>query len=143
MVREPRSDRSLRMLLASADGLRLNEILGGLADLEETARHASAATVTMLRTMRLKGRVSFEPGVGGAGGGGTYRITPAGAAWLARRAAKRSGEDDLVDQADAIVATGAMEGEWPVQRQSEARAGQVPAGLVNSVFMLASWSTST
>lgn len=134
MASEPRSWRMLRMLVASADGLKLCEFLGGLTDLQETPRHAAAATVTMLRDMRLKGRVSFEPGRGGAGGGGTYRITAIGQAWLARKVCAR-GEPE--ESAEAIAVTGAMRGEARTVVLTRARAGQARPDLVNSVFALA------
>ena len=117
-LRARRSVLVLRFLLERPGGAVLDEITAeGLGDV---SRACGKATVTMLRSMRIEGRVRYSPLATGPNNGGRYWITADGQAWLARFDA---GEPVGVDE--AVLRTGAMVGESPLVVHSVAQAGQV------------------
>jgi hypothetical protein len=133
-----RSVRLLRVLARSPeqDGLTLIECLGALG---EGGRHAKAATVTMLKTLRDAGRVDYAaPPAGARRLGGVYRISAKGRAWLAATGWDCPAVDaPAAPQIQVVLETGAMRGERPTIIRTSAQSGQCPPGAPNWVFGLA------
>jgi DNA-binding PadR family transcriptional regulator len=134
------SNRAERLLLAldhEPEGLTLVEAVAALG---EEGRKSHAATVTMLKQMRDRGRVAYKVDLDTPGAGrraGVYRITPLGRAWLLQI---DPSVQELLPQPDAsLLATGSMQGEAPTILRSKARNGQAPAGAIASVFHLGLW----
>ena len=131
VLRARRSVLVLRFLQERPAGAVLDEITAeGLGDVSLACRKA---TVTMLRSMRIEGRLRYAPLGTGPNNGGRYWITADGQAWLARFDA---GEPVGVDE--AVLRTGAMVGESPLVVHSVAQAGQVRVLGPVWVFGLAS-----
>ena len=113
-MREPvikgyRKVRILRLLEINPDGLRLRELV--LAD-GRTDRNGQAAMATMLLKLRQEDYVIRLASVSPASGpGGQYKITPAGAAYLAVQLAMRPDWEG--EPWERAVETGAMRGEHP------------------------------
>lgn len=118
VLRARRSVLVLRFLLERPAGAVLDEVTDeGLGDASRACRRA---TVTMLRSMRIEGRVRYAPLGTGPNNGGRYWITAVGQGWLARFDA---GEP--LDVEEVVLPTGAMAGESRMVVHSVAQAGQV------------------
>jgi hypothetical protein len=138
------TSRSVRLLRALAyspeqDGMSLIECLGALG---EGGRHAKAATVTMLKKMRVDGKVDYtEPAPGARRQGGVYRIADRGRTWLASMGFDRPPVAvPVAPRIELVLETGAMRGERPTIVLSWARAGQCRPRAPNWVFGLADGS---
>lgn len=136
-VRHQRAVRLLMALRANPQGLLLS---GAMAELGEAGRSASGANVTMLKALRERTHVDYlqprgRPSRPGRTGG-TYVITPAGTAWLAKEMAGLEGGDEVDADSTSHLSTGAMAGDRPITLLSKACAGQAPPGGIASVFDL-------
>lgn len=131
----PRSARLLKLLKDSVGGLRLPELV---ALFDEEGRDAENATMTMLFTMRQKGRVDYLPKPKSATErGGYYVITEAGEDYLAR---KLDTHPDWAEElGEGVMETGAMRGEYRtvILRSAGEDCELPPAMLTNWVFRLA------
>lgn len=131
----PRSARLLKLLKDSVGGLRLPELVTLFG---EEGRDAENATMTMLFSMRQKGRVDYRPKPESAiGRGGYYVITEAGEDYLAR---KLDAHPDWAEElGEGVMETGAMRGEFRtvVRRPAGEDCELPPAMLTNWVFHLA------
>lgn len=131
----PRGARLLKLLKDSVSGLRLPELV---ALFGEEGRDPEKAMMTMLFTMRQKGRVDYQrrPPYA-AERGGYYVITQAGEDYLAR---KLDFHPDWAEElGEGVMETGAMRGEYRtvVRRPASEACEQLPAMLPNWVFHLA------
>lgn len=132
----PRSARLLKLLKDSVVGMRLPELI---ALVGEEGRDADNATMTMLITLRGKGRVDYTPPPKKAAErGGFYMITEAGEDYLAR---KLDAHPDWAEElGEGVMETGAMRGEYRtiVQRSANSGGCELPPLMqANWVFGLA------
>lgn len=132
----PRSARLLKLLKDSVFGMRLPELI---ALVGEQGRDADNATMTMLITLRGKGRVEYTPPPKKAAErGGLYVITEAGEDYLARKL--DAHPDWAEDLGEGAIETGAMRGEYRtiVQRPANSDTCELPPAMqANWVFGLA------